>query len=166
MAYAITWNDRAKDAALIPARVALGSTMLYHGTSKLRGEGPEQTGRMFEDLGLRPPRALAIATGVAEVFAGVAAVLGIATRPAAIAILVTQSIAIAKVHAPKGFNVMQGGMEYNLALMAIAAALLLAGPGRVSAHEVLEHRVEGRGAKRLWRRARPTGLARAIRILG
>lgn len=165
MAYAITWNHRAKDAALIPARVALGSTMLYHGASKLRGEGPEQTGQMFEGLGLKPGKALAVATGVAEVFAGAAAVLGIATRPAALAILVTQGIAIAKVHAPKGFNVMKGGMEYNLALMAIAAALLLGGPGRISAHEALEHAVDGRGPRRLWRRARPTGLSRAVRLL-
>jgi putative oxidoreductase len=165
MAYAITWNHRAKDAALIPARVALGSTMLYHGASKLRGEGPDQTGQMFEGLGLKPGKALAVATGVAEVFAGAAAVLGIATRPAALAILVTQGMAIAKVHAPKGFNVMKGGMEYNLALMAIAAALLLGGPGRISAHEALEHAVDGRGPRRLWRRARPTGLSRAVRLL-
>ncbi|GEJ57486.1 DoxX family protein [Anaeromyxobacter diazotrophicus] len=165
MAYAITWKHAAKDAALIPARVALGSTMLYHGASKLRGEGPDQTGQMFEGLGLKPGKALAVATGVAEVFAGAAAVLGIATRPAALAVLVTQGIAIAKVHAPKGFNVMKGGMEYNLALMAIAAALLLGGPGRISAHEALEHAVDGRGPRRLWRRARPTGLSRAVRLL-
>jgi putative oxidoreductase len=166
MAYAINWNDRAKDAALVPARLALGSTMLYHGAAKLRGEGPQQTGQMFEGIGLKPGKVVAIATGLAEVFAGAAAVLGVATRPAALAILVTQAIAISKVHAPKGFDFMKGGMEYNLALMAIAAGLLLSGPGRISAHEAIEHVVDGRGARRLWRRARPTVLSRAVRILG
>jgi len=160
-----TWNDRAKDASLVPMRLALGSAMLYHGTSKLRGEGPAHTAQMFEKLELSPPKALAVATGLAETFAGAAAVLGIATRPAALVVLVTQAVAVARVHAPKGFDVMKGGMEYNLALMAIAAGLLLAGPGRVSAHEALERAVEGRGQKRLWRRARPTRLSRAVRLL-
>lgn len=165
MAYATTWNDRAREAASIPARLALGAAMVYHGTSKLRGEGPVQTGQMFEELGITPGRAWAVATGLAETFAGVAAVLGIATRPAALAVLVTQAMAVAKVHKPKGYDIMHGGMEYNLALMAIAAGLLIGGPGRVSAHEALEHAVEGRGARRLWRRARRPRLSRAIRLV-
>jgi putative oxidoreductase len=74
-------------------------------------------------------------------------------------------VAISKVHAPKGYDVMHGGMEYNLALMAIAAALLVAGPGSVSAHEALERAVEGDGAEGLWRHARPTALSRAVRFV-
>ncbi|HEX8909128.1 MAG TPA: DoxX family protein [Anaeromyxobacteraceae bacterium] len=166
MTFGTSWNPRAKDAALVPVRVALGSTMLYHGYEKLRGEGPRQTGEAFEGLGIRPGKAWAVATGAAELFAGAAAVLGIATRPAAVAVLVTQGMAVAKVHGPKGYSNLQGGMEYNLALMAIAAALLLGGPGRVSAHEALEHAIDGRGPRRLWRRARPTVLSRAVRLLG
>jgi putative oxidoreductase len=165
MAWVRTWNDRARDASFLPARLALGATMVYHGASKLRGEGPQQTGQMFEGLGIKPGKHWAVATGLAETFAGVAAVLGIATRPAALAVLVTQAMAVAKVHAPKGFNVMQGGMEYNLALMAIAAGLLLAGPGRISAHEALEHAVDGHGPRRLRRRVRPTALSRAVRLI-
>ncbi len=165
MAFANTWNHRAREAAFVPVRLALGSAMVYHGASKLRGEGPEQTGQMFEQLGIRPGKAWAVATGLAEAFAGGAAILGIFTRPAALAVLVTQAVAVARVHGKKGFDVTRGGMEYNLALMAIAAGLLLAGPGRVSAHEVLEHAVEGRGGRRLWRRARPTALARAVRLV-
>ena len=95
MAFATTWNDRSRDAASIPARLALGAAMVYHGTSKLRGQGPDKTGQMFEQLGIQPGRAWAVATGVAETFAGVAAVLGIATRPAALAVLVTQAVAVA-----------------------------------------------------------------------
>lgn len=159
------WNDRARDVALVPARLALGSSMIYHGAAKLRGEGPRQTGEFFEGVGIRPGKKLAVATGLAEVFAGAAAVLGIATRPAAVAVLVTQAMAIAKVHAPKGFDNLQGGMEYNLALMGIAAALLLGGPGRMSAHEALEHAVDGHGPRRWLARARPSGWSRAVRLL-
>jgi putative oxidoreductase len=165
MAFATTWNDRAKDASLVPVRLALGSAMVYHGASKLRGEGPQKTGEMFEQIGLKPGRKLAIATGAAETFAGVAAILGIATRPAALAVLITQGVAVARVHAPKGYNVMKGGMEYNVALMAIAAGLLMAGPGRASAHEALERLVEGKGARRIVRRARPGLLSRLVKLV-
>lgn len=166
MARASTWEDRARGESFLPGRLALGSAMLYHGASKLRGEGPQRTAETFEQLGIRPAKPWAVATGLAEAFAGAAAVLGLATRPAALAVLVTQAIAVARVHARKGFDVMQGGMEYNLALMAIAAGLLLHGPGRVSAHGVVERAVAGRGAKRVWRRARPSALARAVHLLG
>ena len=166
MAIAIAWNERlAKEAALLPIRFALGASMLYHGASKLRGDGPRQTGEMFEGLGLRPGRHLALATGIAEAFAGASALLGVLTRPAALAVLVTQAVAITKVHAPKGYSVAGGGMEYNLALMAAAIGLLVAGPGRLSAHEALEHAVDGRGPRRTWRRVRPTGLSRLVRAL-
>jgi len=161
------WSEAGwtKEASLLPSRLALGSAMVYHGTSKLRGEGPDQMGQMFEGLGLKPGKFWATATGVAETFAGVAAILGIATRPAALAVLVTQAVAVAKVHAPKGYDIMKGGMEYNVALMAIAAGLLLAGPGRASAHEALETAARGRGAKRLLRTARPNGFLRAILLV-
>jgi putative oxidoreductase len=155
-----------KDAGLIPVRAALGGTMIYHGLSKLKEEeNRNQAGQMFEQIGIRPGRPLAIATGIAEVFAGVSAVLGFLTRPAALAVLVTQGVAIAKVHKDKGFDVTKGGFEFNLALMAIAAGLLLAGPGMFSVHEGLERLAEGRGPKRVLRRARPNPLLRAIKLV-
>ena len=155
-----------KDAGFIPVRAALGSTMIYHGLSKLKEEeNRKQAGQMFEQIGIRPGRPLAIATGIAEVFAGVSAVLGFLTRPAALAVLVTQAVAIAKVHAKKGFDITQGGFEYNLALMAIATSLLLAGPGVFSLHEQLERLAEGRGPRRVLRRARPNALLRVIKLV-
>src|SRR5207253_557110 len=77
------------------------------------------------------------------------------TRPAALAVLVTQSVAVAKVHAKKGFSIMNGGFEFNLALMAIAAAMLVAGPGLFSVHEGIERLAEGRGARQYVRKVRP-----------
>lgn len=144
--------------------------MLYHGLQKLRGDGPAQTAAMFESLGLKPGRTLAIATGVAEVFAGAAAVLGIATRPAALAVIVTQAVAIAKVHAPKGYANMAGGMEYNLALIAIATELLLREPGPVSVHRAVTRRGRAQGllatAASLWRRRAPmTPFDRALAVV-
>ena len=155
-----------KDAGFLPLRAALGGTMIYHGLSKVKeAEGREQTGQMFEQIGLRPGKPLAVATGAAEVFAGVAAVLGFLTRPAALAVLVTQAVAIAKVHRQKGFDITKGGFEYNLVLMAIAAGLLIAGPGQFSVHEQLECLAEGRGPKRLFRKARPSLVLRLLKLV-
>jgi len=167
MALALERNDARlrKEVALIPPRVALGASMIYHGLGKLREGAPEQAGQFFESVGLRPGRKLAVATGVAETFAGIAALLGFWTRPAALAVLVTQSVAVAKVHARNGFDVTKGGYEYNVALICIAAALLIAGPGSISAHEALERLVEGRGPRRVLRKVRPSPLLRAIKAL-
>lgn len=167
MALSLEWNDARlrKELALIPTRAALGASMVYHGLGKLKEGAPEQTGQFFESIGIRPGRQLALATGIAEAFAGVAAILGLWTRPAAIAVLVTQSVALGKVHAGKGYDITKGGFEYNLALMAIAAGLLLAGPGQFSAHEGLERLAEGRGAKKVMRKARPNMLLRLIKLL-
>jgi putative oxidoreductase len=127
---------RSGAMGLLPARAALGSTMLYHGLHKLSDW--EQAGKAFESMGISPGRPWALATAVAEAFAGASALLGVLTRPAAVAVLVTQAVAIAKVHRRNGFDATKGGYEFNLALMAIATGLLVAGPGEVSIHQVVD----------------------------
>jgi putative oxidoreductase len=149
-------NGAARDLALLPPRAALGATMLYHGLEKLRSV--RETAQSFESLGIRPAQTWARATGLAETAAGVLSVLGVLTRPAALAVLVTQGVAIAKVHARQGFPATKGGYEFNLALMTIAAALLIAGPGRFSTHEAL-----GRGVTR--KRRRRLGLLARLLML-
>jgi putative oxidoreductase len=136
-----------KDLALIPPRVALGATMLYHGLDKLRGSNRAQSAQAFESMGIRPGHQWSRATGIAETAAGVLSLLGTLTRPAALAVLVTQGVAVAKVHARRGFAVTKGGYEFNLALLAIATAILIAGPGRFSTHGVLERATDRRGQR-------------------
>jgi putative oxidoreductase len=160
------WRRRAREVSDLPARVALGSVLLYHGISKLRGDGPQQTGQMFESLGIRPGRPWAIAAGLAESFAGAGAMLGIATRPAALAIMATQGVAIWKVHAPKGFNVMQGGMEYNLLIVSLALEMLLQEPGPLTAHQITRRlALRRRPVRAAWRRLRPSVADRALALL-
>jgi putative oxidoreductase len=133
----------AKHSAL-PLRATLGSTMLYHGISKLKKEGLEQTAGFFENIGIKPGRPWALATGWTELLAGAFNLLGIGTRAAALSIIVTQAVAIAKVHRSKGFDVQKGGYEFNLALIAASLGLLLGGPGKVSVHQALLPRVSRR----------------------
>jgi putative oxidoreductase len=167
MALALQTNDARlrKEAALIPPRAALGASMVYHGLGKLREGAPEQVGGWFESIGLRPGKHLAVATGIAEMFAGIGTIIGLWTRPAALAVLVTQSFALGKVHSKNGFDITKGGYEYNIALMCIAGALLIAGPGLFSAHEGIERLIQGRGAKRWLREAKPSPLLRFVKLI-
>lgn len=153
------------DLAAVPPRLALGSSMVYHGTAKLRGQGPEQTGQFFEAVGIKPGVTMARVAGWAEALSGALTMLGLGTRIAALTVLATQAVAVQKVHAAKGYDIMKGGYEYNLAIVGIALALLLRGPGRLSLHEGLERLVEGRGARRLASRARPGPLLRFLKLL-
>jgi putative oxidoreductase len=138
-----------RDMALVGPRGTLGATMLYHGVEKLRA--PEESARQFESLGIKPSRFWSRVTALAETSAGLLMIAGWLVRPAALAVLVTQAAAIKKVHAPKGFATYRGGYEFNLGLMATAAAMLLAGPGRYSLAGLLRRAVEPRG----WRRWAP-----------
>ena len=152
-----------RGAGRLPTRLVLGAAMLYHGATKLTADGRAQTRQMFEGLGIRPGRFWAVATGVAETLSGLAAILGIATRPAALAVVVTQAVAIRKVHASHGYSNVSGGMEYNLALVAIALGMLIAGPGPLSTYSVIERRVTRR-TKRPFQRRQHTPLARALHL--
>jgi putative oxidoreductase len=158
-------NARSSALGLLPARAALGSTMLYHGIQKLRDA--EKAGSSFQSLGISPGKPWALATALAEAFAGASALLGVLTRPAALAVLVTQSVAIAKVHHRNGFDVTKGGYEFNLALMAIAAGLLLGGPGRVSIHQTIHRALAQRPMATLaaFRRRRRARLLRMVAAL-
>lgn len=135
---------------LMAPRLTLGSSMLYHGYQKLTPKGQEENAPWFEHLGFKPGKRWVTLTGLAEAGAGILSLLGIGTRVAALAVLTTQAVAVGKVHKDKGYDNSQGGFEYNLMLMAVAAGLLLSGPGRVS-------------LKHLWHARRYRGLLGAAR---
>jgi putative oxidoreductase len=117
-------------------RAVVGGLFIGHGLQKLLGKfgghGLEGTAGFFEQLGLRPGKVHATAAGVAEAGGGALLVMGAATPMAASAITGTMTMAIHKVHAPKGPWVTEGGYEYNLVLMAAVFAITAEGPGSFS----------------------------------
>lgn len=155
---ALRLEEKATDLAVLPSRLALGATMAYHGAQKLTPAGISQHVGFFEQVGLKPGRPFVIATGIAEVLAGATSLLGIGTRIGAVAALVTQAGAVAKVHASKGFANTKGGFEFNLALMAMALGLLAMGPGEASARTLVRKRVEAHTLRSLLLRRKKRSL--------
>ena len=124
------------DLGLLGLRLALGLVFLGHGAQKgfgaFGGPGLEGTTGFIGSLGLRPARFWALAAVAGELLAGLLLVLGLFTPLAALLVVATMAVAIAKVHGAKGFFLQNGGYEYNLVLLISALALAATGPGALS----------------------------------
>jgi putative oxidoreductase len=130
-------------------RVCVGGFFVGHGTQKLfgwfGGGGLQGTSDMFEQLGLRPAKANAIAAGAAEAGGGALLAAGLATPLAASALTATMITAIETVHAKNGPWATKGGYEYNAVLIAAALALVEVGPGALSLEGRLGRERSGTG---------------------
>lgn len=117
-------------------RLCVGGFFVGHGTQKLfgwfDGHGLQATADGFEQLGLRPGKANAIAAGAAEAGGGVLFAAGLATPLAASMLTATMLTAIETVHAKNGPWLSKGGYEYNVVLIAAVLLLVEAGPGGLS----------------------------------
>lgn len=117
-------------------RVTAGALLIPHGAQKLfgwfGGYGLAATGEYFGGtLGLEPGILFALLAGLVEFGGGLALVLGLLTRPAAIAVAVLMGVALT-VHLPNGFFWTAGGIEYPLMWGLLALAIALRGGGRYS----------------------------------
>jgi putative oxidoreductase len=150
----------ATSIALLMLRLALGFTFFFHGSQKVFGwfGGPGMEGviKGFEHIGLPsflPVSVWAMLAAYGELVGGTLVLLGLFARVGTLPIIVVMIMAIAKVHGPNGFSMEHMGYEYNANLIAMALAILIAGPGIVS----LDALIFG---KNLWARgAQPLGTA-------
>ncbi|MQA31076.1 MAG: DoxX family membrane protein [Luteitalea sp.] len=127
-------------------RITLGVIFFAHGAQKVLGwfggYGLKGTTAYFASTGL--PLAVAYAVCFFEFLGGIGLMLGLLTRPAALAVIVVMIGAIAKVHWQHGFflnwELAPGkghGLEANLAFIAMALACLVAGGGALSVDNIL-----------------------------
>jgi putative oxidoreductase len=121
-------------------RLALGVVFFAHGAQKVfgwfGGHGLKATVQVFQQYLKIPPGATVVAA-LLELVGGAAMLVGFLARPFALGLIVIMVTAIAKVHWKNGFFLAsqpgQGnGWEYNFALMAMAAAVLIGGAGALS----------------------------------
>lgn len=124
------------DLALLVLRLVLGVIFVAHGAQKLFGSfggpGLKGTAGFFEQLGIRPAYPMAVVVGAIEFFGGILAALGFLMPVVAVGLISVMIGAILTVHLRHGFFAQSGGYEFNLALIGIALALLLAGAGSYS----------------------------------
>jgi putative oxidoreductase len=120
-------------------RAVVGALFMGHGLQKLAGwfggHGLDATAKGFDSMGLRPGKVHATAAGVAETAGGALLLSGTATPVAAGMLTGTMTVAIRKVHLPKGVWASQGGYEYNMVLLAALFAITAAGPGAAALDE-------------------------------
>ena len=126
---------------LLVLRLVIGLTVAAHGAQKLFGwwGGPGMTTwtQVVTRLRIRPAKAWAWIAALSEFGGGLLVAFGFLTPLGCIAIAGSMVVAVATVHLSKGFWVGKGGYEYNLSILAAAAALALAGPGAYSLDEAL-----------------------------
>ena len=117
-------------------RGVVGSVFIAHGLQKLTGEfggsGLAGTEKVMEVTRMYPVRRNALAVALGETFAGVGILLGAATPLATVAAVATMATAVRKAHLKNGFFNSKRGYEFNLTLVAAAAAIAIDGPGPIS----------------------------------
>jgi putative oxidoreductase len=110
-------------------RVVVGIVFLAHGAQKLFVHGFGGVTHMFAGMHIPLAHESAILVTLVEFLGGIALILGLGTRWAAILLAIDMAVAIGKVHLRNGFFSSGGGYEYPLTLLAALIALTLAGPG-------------------------------------
>src|SRR5215212_8286584 len=117
-------QDRpAVDWALLVIRLTVGIIFMAHGAQKVFGAfgGPGLAG-VVQMMG---PVGYLVTIG--EFFGGLGLIVGFLSRFSAASLIVVMLGAIVMVHARNGFFA-PAGFEYNLALIGLLAAILIAGP--------------------------------------
>ena len=126
-------------------RVAVGATMVAHGTQKLfgwfGGPGLEGTGGFFHSVGFRPGGQHAVAAGLSEAGGGALLALGLAT-PAAGAAMSSAMVVASSMHTDHGFFAQEGGYEYPAVLGVLGASFAATGPGPISLDGLTGHALD------------------------
>ena len=124
------------NAALLILRVVGGLTLAAHGAQKLLGwfggPGPTKLAQGFRTQGFRPAWLWVGLVILGEFGGGLSLALGFLTPLGAAGGFGAMFMAIAKSHWKNGFWNSKRGLEFPLALLTIATAIGLAGPGAYS----------------------------------
>ncbi len=117
-----------KSKGLLVLRIVAGLIFALHGWAKLTGNPSiEMFSGMIGNLGFPMPLFFAWVVALTEFLGGLALILGIFVRPAAILLSIVMVVAFSMV---KKFALPAG--DPDLALFGIVVALALMGPGRFS----------------------------------
>lgn len=119
------------------SRVFCGVVFIIHGYPKIMNLGGTST-FFAENFGV--PGWAAIPIAILEFFGGMLLVAGFATRILSPLFILEMLGAMIFVHFAQGWDVFQGGYEYNLALIILLLAVVLLGSGPVSVDGAISRR--------------------------
>ncbi|MBK5211258.1 MAG: DoxX family protein [Coriobacteriia bacterium] len=118
---------------LLILRLVIGLTLAAQGSQKLfglfGGGGIAGTVVWFESLGMKPGKRYAVLAGLGELGSGLFFAFGLLTPLAAFGIVAVMIVCIFTALRKNGYWAVQGGYEYNVAIMAAAVCVALTGPG-------------------------------------
>lgn len=125
-------------------RVLVGIIFAAHGSQKLfgwfGGGGLAGTAQWMESIGLAPGTLMALFSGGTEFFGGLALIIGLLARPAALGLTFTLVVAIFTVHISNGLFMANNGYEFALALLGGTLAVLIEGAGKLSLDQAIANK--------------------------
>jgi len=138
-----------RDAALLGARLLLGSYMGIHASQKLvgafHGPGLEGISKIFEKNGLTPGREMAMAAAATEIAGGVLTITGFAYPAGPLAVAGAMSVA-AGFNREGGLMAARGGVELPVAYVTLALTLAATGPGKYKIGPAIPGKLAALGA--------------------
>ena len=120
-------------------RIIVGIVFLVHGSQKLFMFGIGGTAGFMGQIGIPAPMLSATLATAAECLGGLALLLGLFTRWAAIPLSINMLVAIFMVHLKNGFF-LPTGYEYALTLLVILIGLALTGSGEAALDNLFTRR--------------------------
>jgi putative oxidoreductase len=130
------WEAKWKDLGIAMIRFMVGVVFLAHGSQKLFVIGMGTMGGFLAQMGVPFAPVMGVVLTLTEFLGGIALILGVATRWAAVLLAIAMTVAVTVAHLKNGFF-LPTGFEYALTLWAANVGLALTGAGAYAIDNLL-----------------------------